>query len=326
MNAEIDRDARLSAEVWLYVDLESSAHAAMHAAIEAARRRRVQLRLIAVSDVDDNAMETPELRAKLATILREELRERLNELAGFAVRALGERMVGTTLLEGEVGWHTLVGYAGALAPGLVVAATDAAAEDDPLGATCRHFARKCSTPLWCVPARAPTRVGRVLVAVDATIADGGTNATARHLLTFVATLFEAGVELHVVHAWHVRPIPNVETHFGANVTAALIQARREEARSAIATLVDEVLGTREVTVHCLQGDAGVVVPALAAHLEADVVALGNTARHCLPGLLIGRTAEVLLGRLRCGVMIVKAPGFRSPVPAHHRSAHQGADH
>lgn len=314
MNDDTDRYLNPRAEVWLFVDLEFSAHAAMHAAIEAAQRRRVPLRILAVSGVEDDGMETPDLRARLEAIFREELRDRLAELASFAATSLGEHMVRVEMLEGEVAWHTLVGHAGSRAPALIVVATDPSVEEEPLGSTCRHLARKCPSPLWCVPKLASTRVGRVLVAVDATLADGSTNAASRSLLAFVATLFQSEVELHVVHAWHVRPIPNMEAHFGASVTAPLIQARREEARVALTALVEETLGAREVTLHCLQGDAGIVVPALAARLNADVVALGNTARHSLPGFLIGRTAETMIGRLRCGVMVVKAPGFKSPVP------------
>jgi universal stress protein E len=309
-----DDGTRRSAEVWLYVDLESSAHAAMRVAIETCLRRRIPLRLVAVAGVEDDPTEAPALRARLGAILREELRDRLAELAAFAGRRLGSAMVEVDLLDGEVGWHTLVGHAAALGPALVVAGTDAPFEEDPLGSTCRHLTRKCTAPLWCVPTRARARTHRVLVAVDAALVDERVNAATRNLLSQVVALFDQGTEVHVVHAWHVRPIPNIESHFGANVTAPLMQARRDEARSAVETVVRQTLGAREVVVHCLQGEAGVVVPALADHLDVDVVAFGNTARHRLPGFLIGHTAETLLGRLRCGIVVVKSPGFSSPVP------------
>lgn len=309
-----DDGTRLSEEVWLYVDLESSAHAAIRVAVEACLRRRAPLRLVAVADVEEEPTEAPALRARLGAILREELRDRLAELAVFAGRRLGSDRVAVDLLDGEVGWHTLVGHAAALGPALVVAATDAAFEEDPLGSTCRHLTRKCTAPLWCVPTRTRPRTNRVLVAVDAAVVDERVNSATRNLLLHVAALFDEGTELHVVHAWHVRPIPNIESHFGANVTAPLMQARRDEARDAVEAAVKQTLGARGVVVHCLQGEAGVVVPALADHLDVDVVAFGNTARHRLPGFLIGHTAETLLGRLRCGIVVVKSPGFASPVP------------
>jgi nucleotide-binding universal stress UspA family protein len=309
-----DHGARLLEEVWLYVDLDSSAHAAMRVAVEVCLRRRSPLRLVAVAGVEEDPAEAPALRARLGAILRDELRDRLGELAAFAGRRLGSAMVEVDLLDGEVGWHTLVGHAAALGPALVVAATDAPFEEDPLGSTCRHLTRKCTAPLWCVPTKTRSRTNRVLVAVDAAVNDERVNSATRNLLLHVAALFDESTELHVVHAWHVRPIPNIESHFGANVTAPLMQARRDEARSAVETVVSQTLGPRQVVVHCLQGEAGVVVPALADHLGVDVVAFGNTARHRLPGFLIGHTAETFLGRLKCGIVVVKSPGFASPVP------------
>lgn len=66
-----------------------------------------------------------------------------------------------------------------------------------------------------------------------------------------------------------------------------------------------------------QGDAAERIPVFARDLHADLVVMGTLARTGVPGLIIGNTAEVILGRLKCAVLAVKPDGFQSPVQALH---------
>ncbi|HEY6926085.1 MAG TPA: universal stress protein, partial [Steroidobacteraceae bacterium] len=51
-----------------------------------------------------------------------------------------------------------------------------------------------------------------------------------------------------------------------------------------------------------------------AHCESvDIVAMGALSRSFVQRLTIGNTARRLLDRLECDVLIVKEPGFHTPV-------------
>jgi len=41
--------------------------------------------------------------------------------------------------------------------------------------------------------------------------------------------------------------------------------------------------------------------------------MGTVGRVGLPGLLIGNTAETILGRVGCAVLAIKPEGFQTPV-------------
>jgi len=61
------------------------------------------------------------------------------------------------------------------------------------------------------------------------------------------------------------------------------------------------------------------LPQLVRAEAADIVAMGAVSRSFLRRAVLGHTAERLLDALDCDVLIVKPPGFRSPVSR--RSAH-----
>ncbi|WP_428995743.1 universal stress protein [Lamprobacter modestohalophilus] len=54
------------------------------------------------------------------------------------------------------------------------------------------------------------------------------------------------------------------------------------------------------------------IPEAATALRADLVIIGTTGRSGLSGWLIGNTAETILGRLGCSVLIV--PPLRTDSP------------
>jgi universal stress protein E len=63
-----------------------------------------------------------------------------------------------------------------------------------------------------------------------------------------------------------------------------------------------------------------VIQHVADDTRADIVVMGALARSGLKRLLIGNTAERMLDRLNCDVLIVKPREFRSPVARRPRGA------
>jgi universal stress protein E len=92
---------------------------------------------------------------------------------------------------------------------------------------------------------------------------------------------------------------------------------RETCQSSLASM-KEPLGTDAenqdlVTFHVGPYPPTQAVMAAADRFNADLVVMGSVGRGGVPGLLIGNTAERLLGRLDCSLLVVKPEDFISPI-------------
>ena len=64
-----------------------------------------------------------------------------------------------------------------------------------------------------------------------------------------------------------------------------------------------------------QGDPATAIPYLADAEEADVVVMGAISRRSRGQNFIAGTAERVIDRLRCGILVSKPPHFETDVPA-----------
>ena len=65
---------------------------------------------------------------------------------------------------------------------------------------------------------------------------------------------------------------------------------------------------------CSSDLAAESLPRYANQQKADIVAMGAVSRSKFRRALVGDTAERALDALSCDALIVKPPGFRTPVP------------
>jgi nucleotide-binding universal stress UspA family protein len=65
--------------------------------------------------------------------------------------------------------------------------------------------------------------------------------------------------------------------------------------------------------HLVKGDPGSAIPIELERLRADLLVMGTFSRRGLTGFVIGNTAETILHRLECSVVVTKPGGFVSPV-------------
>ena len=132
-------------------------------------------------------------------------------------------------------------------------------------------------------------------------------------------------ELHVVHAWSLYG-ETLLAGRGKLPAERLTEIREEERvkrQEWIERLIANYRNTLDETqaarfnpkVELLHGDPVVVIPRRTRELDADVLGLGTVSRTGLSGLLIGNTAEAILNRVDCTVVVHKPEGFVSPVAA-----------
>jgi universal stress protein E len=180
-----------------------------------------------------------------------------------------------------------------------------------------NLIRSCPAPLWLVKPQTPAEPLRILAAVDP-MHEHDKPATLDHtLLREAERLAErCDGELHLFHSYDPMPaIAGAATTVATPISVPADSITEEmakahgEALEALAT----TYGLQASRVHLQRGPARELLPELAMRLQAGLVVMGAVARGTLRRLFIGSTAEQVLDRLPCDVLVVKPDGFATPV-------------
>ena len=167
-----------------------------------------------------------------------------------------------------------------------------------------HLVRKCPVPLLLVKDRKLAAEPNVLAAVDPTNEHDKPAALDDRIFTFAADLARVlRGHLHVTHSY--------STPMGAELPPELRKIIADEHRAAMRKFLDThaVLGGRS---HLYEGLAHDCLQKAAVEHAADFVVMGAIARRGLKRLFIGSTAERVLDRLPCDLVIIKPFEFEVP--------------
>jgi nucleotide-binding universal stress UspA family protein len=192
-----------------------------------------------------------------------------------------------------------------------------------IGAGVMQLLRKCPVPVWVMRPRGDAPL-RVLALVDPDPTDPVRDGLNDLVLELAAAMVEDGEgEFHVAHAWVLEGEATLRTSEFVSLPGEqvdlMVDATGQEHRRRLAELTARhPVGPLGGTIHLVQGDAGHVLPELAARLHATVIVMGTVARTGLVGLIMGNTAETVLRSVHCSVLAVKPVGFVSPVHLEHR--------
>jgi nucleotide-binding universal stress UspA family protein len=202
--------------------------------------------------------------------------------------------------------------------------------DRLLGSDDMHLLRACPCPVWLVKCETAVGHRRILAAVDVDDMHPPEEletrrALNREVLELAGALALAEfAELHVASVWDALGESFLRGAF-MNAPADQVEAYVEHARQRNAASLDQlmrelddVIGTAAVDYlqpkrHLVKGWARREIPALAGQLEASLVVMGTVGRTGIPGLIMGNTAEAILGALECSVLAIKPPGFVTPI-------------
>lgn len=190
-----------------------------------------------------------------------------------------------------------------------------------VGSTTAKLVRKCPGPVWIAKAR-PT--GKVWAATRSILVPTDFSEVSRKTLAVGAALAsEVDAAIHVLHVFDMEDIADESLTPAAN-PKAFNRTRRLVRRAVMERLQEFVTplasGPRH-TLHIALGEPWKVIVASARRFDADLVVMGNFARHGIPGLLIGNTAEKVLRACDRSILTVKPDGFISPVQPASRSRH-----
>jgi universal stress protein E len=167
-----------------------------------------------------------------------------------------------------------------------------------------HLIRKCAAPLLLVKDRKLAVEPKVLAAVDPVNEHDKPAALDDRIFTFAADLARVlRGHLHVVHSY--------ATPLGAELPPDVVKILAQEHRAALAKFLDRhsVLVGHQ---HLYEGLAHECLQKAAKEHDADFVVMGAVARRGLKRLFIGSTAERVLDRLPCDLVIIKPLEFEVP--------------
>ena len=219
----------------------------------------------------------------------------------------------TTAVEWDFPLHEAIIRAAAnFEAGLIVVADHSTVHHMPwlLRYTDWELLRASPVPVLLVKSPEPYRRPAILAALDPTRAFGKPAALDDEILRFSTTLADA---LHgVVHAVHgYIPVP-------VNLPPALLSHAAELEKALAATQGVATDALREATdpfgisrrrLHVVGRHPTDAVEEVATQTGCQIVALGSVSRSGLDRLLIGNTAEALIDRLNCDILVVKPPTF-----------------
>lgn len=126
-------------------------------------------------------------------------------------------------------------------------------------------------------------------------------------------------EVHAVHAFFPAAVLAATTTMAgvplvSGITATeIIEAERERI-SGVLKAIASSHGLGPVQIRLEQGTAGEVLPRTAEGIGADVVVMGAVSRSRVRELFIGSTAERILDRVGCDVLVVKPGDFAELLP------------
>lgn len=167
-----------------------------------------------------------------------------------------------------------------------------------------NLMRHCPAPVLMVKSAAPWRHSRILASIDATSADRGHQLINDNILSFAEHLADHfSTDLHIANAY---PLVALAFSMVPEVTAPdnIQEFVTEQHQEATQQWADK-FNVHKDHIHIAEGDTDEVISDIAHRIEADLVVVGTVGREGLSGVLIGNTAEALVDKVHCDVLVIK---------------------
>ena len=167
-----------------------------------------------------------------------------------------------------------------------------------------NLLRHCPAPVMLVKNAAPWKNNRVVAAIDATSADDGHQLINDNILSYAEHLSDHfSTDLHMVNSY---PLVSVAFAMVPEVTAPdNIQQYITEQHDESCKQWAKKYNISEDHIHIGEGDADTVIANICEKIEADVLVIGTVGREGLSGVLIGNTAELVVDKVDCDIIVIK---------------------
>lgn len=179
-----------------------------------------------------------------------------------------------------------------------------------LGSVATKLVRKCPAPVWAVRPGHDLDHKLVLAATDLT-------PVGDRALGWAASVARwRSAALHVVHAWRLDPEQRqLAKDLDPAEWATTLEGLRADVRAAVLERCEGLELSEEPTLHLSRKTPASAIREAVEHLVPDLLVMGSLSRGGRAGVLVGETAERLVARLDCSMLVLKPDDFVSPVPA-----------
>lgn len=178
-------------------------------------------------------------------------------------------------------------------------------ESTKIGSVARNVLRNCPAPVWVVKPDASLSPKVILAATDLSKVGG----RAINHAAFLAK--ELASDLHIVHAYQIEMATQMSGAYEGS------QALLDNARATATKGTEEQLASLEqydsATLHVACNSPSEEILRLDKKLQPDLIVMGMVSREGIPGLVLGNTAERVLGRVHSSLLAIKPEGFVSPL-------------
>jgi nucleotide-binding universal stress UspA family protein len=182
---------------------------------------------------------------------------------------------------------------------------------DDSAATVRRLFRLCPCPVWVM--RSGHDGGQVLAAIDP---DDNPKLNRTILQLAQSQAVQRAGELHVAHAWDVYGAATLAESEFLPISNAVLGQLAGEAQRAHSEAFKEAIddsGIRGHTEHLVNGTPMNAIVGLIHLYRIDLLVMGSIGHTQAEGITVGHTAEQLFAAVQCSVLLLKPPGFRSPL-------------
>ncbi|MDN5516262.1 MAG: universal stress protein [Pseudomonas sp.] len=291
------------------IDAEHQQQPALQRAVEVARETGAELHLLQIEyhpSLEGSLLDSPLLNRAREAIVRqscEHLRTRVAHLSdeGFQIDV-------------DVRWskrrhEEVLARVAALQPDILFKSTHPSSTLRRLlfSDTSWQLIRRCPIPLWLVHDTEP-RGQSLCVALDP-LHSADKPAALDHQLIRTSQTLQAALGLHAEYLHAQAPLPR-SLLFDAEVAQEyedyVTQCSREH-REAFDKLIAQHAIDR-AQAHLLDGFAEEVIPRFVREHNIGLLVMGAIARGHLDSLLIGHTAERVLERVECDLLVIKPDG------------------
>jgi len=173
--------------------------------------------------------------------------------------------------------------------------------------------RQCPTALWLLHPDHPSRVQHLLAAVDLDVDSDPDHALINETVMEMATslaVIDNGL-LDVLHAWWMPEESGLRHGLlrePKEVVDQLVATAKNEAHWCLSKLTERHAHP-DIDMHTrlIAGQPAEVIPTYAAEQGVDTLIMGTVGRTGFANLLIGNTAEDVLKKLHCSLLVVRPP-------------------
>lgn len=150
----------------------------------------------------------------------------------------------------------------------------------------------------------PWLQNRILASIDATSHDKGHKLINENILDYAEHLADhLETDLHLVNSY---PMVALAFAMVPEVTAPDdIQKYITEQHKTECEYYAKKYNINDDHIHITEGDPDDVVEVMAKEIDADLVVIGSIGREGWSGVLLGNTAERIVDRVACDVLVIK---------------------